>query len=340
MSFKIKTEVKVGVIVVLTIGAFIWGFYFLKGKDIFKSEDTYYAVYERIDGMSEASPVLINGLKIGTVRDVSFVNDTNRNILITIVVPKGQLIPLNTFAEIYSLDLMGSKGIRLVLNDTNVYHTPGDTLLAGIEKDLKEQVSAQVLPLKTKAEDLLKSIDSVMVVIQYILNENARDNLAKTFTSIKQTIQNLERTSITLDTLMISEKGKISRIFSNVESISMNLRNNNEQLTKVINNFSMISDSLAKSDIKGTIEYANKALTDASLIFDKINRGEGTMGMLLHNDSLYKNLESASSDLDKLLKDIRENPKRYLHFSVFDLGKTVIIDEDGNKVKKKPKNDA
>ncbi|PKP21110.1 MAG: MCE family protein [Bacteroidetes bacterium HGW-Bacteroidetes-21] len=335
MAFKIKTEVKVGVVVVLTIGAFIWGFYFLKGKDLFKSEDTYYAVYKQVDGLTESSPVLINGLKMGLVREVRFVSDTDRNIFISFAVPKGQLIPVQSVAEIYSMDLMGSKGIRLNLTDTNVYHAPGDTLISGVEKDLKEQVSAQVLPLKSKAEDLLKSIDSVMIVIQYILNDNARDNLAKTFTSIKQTIQNLERTSIMLDTLMNSEKGKISRIFSNIESISTNLRNNNEELTKVINNFSAISDSLARSDIKGTVDNANKALTDAAVILEKIKKGEGSMGMLINNDSLYKNLESASLNLDKLLRDIKENPKKYLHFSVFDFGKTVIVDEDGNKVPKR-----
>lgn len=339
MAFRIRTEVKVGVIALITIGAFIWGYYFLKGKDLFKSEDIYYAVYPNVNGLAESSPVIINGMKVGLVRDVRFVNDTNRSIFVTFSLPMGHKVPLMTVAEIYSLDLMGSKGIRLILYDTNAYHSPGDTLLMGLEQDLKEQVSAQVLPLKLKAEELLKSIDSVMIVIQYILNENARDNLAKTFTSIKKTIQNLEHASIALDTLMQNEKSKLSRIFSNIESISANLRNNNDQLSKAISNFADISDSLAQSDLKNTIYNANKALTDANVILDKIKRGEGTMGMLLNNDSLYNNLERASLNLDKLLQDMRENPKRYLHFSIFDFGKTVIVDENGDKVKKSGKQD-
>jgi phospholipid/cholesterol/gamma-HCH transport system substrate-binding protein len=334
MAFRIKTEVKVGIIVLLTAGAIIWGFYFLKGRDLFRNEDTYCAIYSNIGGLGESSPIIVNGLKVGLVRDVRFVNDTNRNIFVSFSLPKGYKIPILSQAEIYSLDLMGSKGIRIILKDTNVFHTPGDTLIADLEKDLKEQVSAQVLPLKIKAEELLKSIDSVMTVIQYILNENTRENLAKTFTSIKQTIQNLEHASIALDTLMQNEKSKLSRIFTNIESISQNLRNNNDKLTNAINNFSAISDSLAKSDLKNTIYNANKALADANVILEKIKKGEGSMGMLINNDSLYNNLERASLNLDKLLQDMRENPKRYLHFSIFDFGKTVIVDEDGNKIKK------
>lgn len=339
MSFKIRTEVKAGIIVLITIGALIWGFYFLKGKDIFKNEDLYHAVYKRVDGLSESSLVLINGLKIGLVRKVDFISETDRNIIVTFAVPRDYKIQKNSVAEIFSLDLMGSKGIRINITSDSLFYKPGDTLISLIERDLKEQVSAQVLPLKSKAEDLLKSMDSVMVVIQYIFNESTRDNLSKTFASIKKTIENLEHSSVALDTLMQNEKGKLSRIFSNVESITHNLKANNDQLTNVINNFSNISDSLAKSNIKSTIYNANQALTDANLILNKIKSGEGTIGMLLNNDSLYNNLERSSLNLDKLLKDIRENPKRYLHFSVFDFGKTVIVDEDGNKVKKNKKSD-
>ncbi len=338
MAFRVKTEVKVGIATLVTAGAFIWGYYYLKGKDIFKSDETYYAVYSNVNGLEESSPIIINGMKVGMVRDVRFINDTNRNIIVTFAVPKGSKIPLKSVAEIYSLDLMGSKGIQILLKDTNAFHKPGDTLYSDVERDLKEEVSAQVLPLKIKAEELLKSIDSVMIVIQYILNENARDNLAKTFTSIKQTIENLEHASISLDTLMQNEKGKLSRIFSNIEAISMNLRNNNEQITNVINNFSAISDTLAKSDLKNTIFEANKALVDANFILEKIKKGEGSLGMLLNNDSLYNNLERASLNLDKLMRDIRENPKRYLHFSIFDFGKTVVVDEEGNPVKPKNRN--
>lgn len=335
MAFKISNEVKVGFLVVVAIGLLIWGFQFLKGKNIFESRNSYYAIYNRVDGMDESSPVMINGLKVGLVTDIYFHPDKSGRIIVKMLVENTYQIPDSTTAEIYSADLMGSKAVRLNLTKYKKYYKSGDTLISEIEQDLKTQVSAQMLPLKMKAEELMLSIDSVMSVIQNIFNENTRENLTKTFASIKTTIQNLERTSISLDTLMQNEKYVLARIFANIESITANLKNNNEQITKVLTNLSAISDSIQQSNIKTTILTANKVLEQANSVIGKINRGEGSFGLLINNDTLYRNLENASRNLDKLMKDIKENPKRYLHFSVFDFGKTVIVDEDGNKVKKR-----
>ena len=335
MAFKISNEVKVGVLVLVAIALLIWGFQFLKGKNLFESRNTYYAIYTRVDGMDESSPVMINGLKVGLVNDIYFHPDKSGRIIVKMLVENTYQIPDSTTAEIYSADLMGSKAVRLNLTKYKKYYKSGDTLISEIEQDLKSQVSAQMLPLKMKAEELMLSIDSVMSVIQNIFNENTRENLSKTFASIKVTIQNLERTSISLDTLMQNEKYVLARIFANIESITANLKSNNEQITKVLTNLSSISDSIQQSNIKTTILNANKVLEQANSVIGKINRGEGSFGLLINNDTLYRNLENASRNLDKLMKDIKENPKRYLHFSVFDFGKTVIVDEDGNKIKKR-----
>lgn len=336
MAFKISNEVKVGFLVILTIGIAVWGFQFLKGKNLFESRSTYYVVYDRVDGMDESSPVLINGLKVGLVTDIRFLHDSLNRIIVKMLIDNEFKIPDSSIAEIYGADLMGSKAIRLNFSKINTkYYKSGDTLFSKIEQDLKSQVSAQMLPLKTKAEELMLSIDSVMSVIQNIFNENTRDNLSKTFSSIKETIKNLERTSISLDTLMQNEKYVLARIFANIESITSNLKNNNEKIALIINNFSAISDSLQKANIKETILNANSALGQANSILGKINRGEGSFGMLINNDTLYKNLENASRNLDILMQDLKENPKRYVHFSLFDFGKTTIVDESGNKIKKK-----
>jgi phospholipid/cholesterol/gamma-HCH transport system substrate-binding protein len=338
MAIKISNEVKIGFLVLITIGIVIWGFQFLKGKNLFENRSTYFVIYDRVDGMGESSPVLINGLKVGIVTDISFLHDSLNRIIVKMLVDKGYQIPDSSVAEIYSADLMGSKAIRLNLTHLKKYYKSGDTLFSKIEQDLKSQVSTQMLPLKTKAEELMLSIDSVMSVIQNIFNENTRDNLSKTFASIKETISNLERTSISLDTLMQNEKYVLTRIFANIESITSNLKNNNEKIAVIIENFSMISDSLQKANIKQTILNANNALIQANSILGKINRGEGSFGMLINNDTLYRNLENASRNLDRLMQDLRENPKRYLHFSLFDFGRTTIVDENGNKVKKRDRN--
>lgn len=338
MAFKISNEVKVGVLVFIAICLSIWGYHFLKGKNYFESRNSFYVVYDRVDGLSESSPVLINGLKVGVVTDISFSYDTLNRIIVKMLVDNNYKIPDSSFAEIYSVDLMGSKAIRLNFSKLNRFHKSGDTLFSKIEQDLKAQVSAQMLPLKSKAEELILSIDSVMSVVQNIFNENTRENLSKTFASIKETIKNLESASISLDTLMRNEKYVLARIFSNIESITNNLKNNNEQINQILNNFSMISDSLQKSNIKNTIINANAVLLQANSILGKINRGEGSFGLLINNDTLYRNLENASKNLDKLMQDFRENPKRYVRFSLFDFGRTVIVDENGNRIRRNERN--
>jgi phospholipid/cholesterol/gamma-HCH transport system substrate-binding protein len=193
----------------------------------------------------------------------------------------------------------------------------GDTLQSAQEDNLKQSVNKAIAPLQKKAEGLISSLDSVMVVVQQVFNENARQNLAKSFESIKLAISSIETTSFRLDTLVVAEKMKISSILTKVNLLATNLANNSDKLSNAINNFSNISDSLAKSNLIVAINNANTTLLHASSIMTKIDKGEGTMGMLVNNDSLYRKLDKSSADLDKLLIDLRINPERYVRVSVF-----------------------
>ncbi len=339
MSLKISKSTKIGFFITIAIAILIWGVNYLKGINFFRGEDKYYVVYERIEGLVESSPVLINGFQVGQIRDIHFHPGKSGKIVVSFVVDDEFKLPKYTIARIYSSDIMGTKAIELILGRSlYFFHNLGDTLLPEIEGTLKETVNAQVLPIKKKAEDLLLSIDSVMTVVQFIFNEATRDNLSQTFEGMKATILNLEKISASFDILLVDEKGKIADIFSNIESITSNLKNNNEALTNVIENFSSISDTIAKSDIANTIYNANKALTQVNELIGKINKGEGTMGLLINNDKLYNDLQDAACNLNKLLEDLKENPKRYVHYSLFDFGRTKIVSEEEEKKKKKDNN--
>lgn len=316
---KISKELKAGLVVTAAIALFIFGFNFLKGRNIFTPQRVFFAIYDNVDGLLVSNPVQINGFKIGQVIDYKLLPDNSGKILVAFSVnDKNFKIPANTVAKIVSSDFLGAKAIELRLGDSETYLDNEDTLRSAIQASLTEEVNRQVLPLKNKAESLISSIDSVMTVVQAILNEDARADLKKSFESINRAIINLEKTSFRLDALVADEKVRISSIFRNIESISGNLAANNQTLTKVINNFEAISDSLAKSNLASTINNAGQSLIQASEILEKINKGEGSMGLLLNNKNLYQNLEKASLDLDKLLKDMRMNPTRYLHFSIID----------------------
>jgi len=315
---KISKEVRIGVIVTLAIALLIFGFNFLKGKNVFFEQVKYYAVYDRVEGLVESNPVQINGYSVGHVDKISFLPDNSGRIVVRFVIKEEEFqIPRNTVARVVSSDLLGSKAVQLILGKSQQFHEPGDTLISGIQASLTEEVNKQVAPIKVKAEKLISSLDSVLAVIQYIFNEESTENIKESFESINTAIRTLKKTALRVDTLVIEQRTRLARISSNVEAITSNFRSNNEKLNKIITNFASISDSMAKANFAATIANANRALTQTASITEKINRGEGSLGLLVNNDSLYNNLNAASRDLDLLLEDVRLHPKRYVSISVF-----------------------
>lgn len=315
---KIRREVKVGLIVIVGIALLYIGINYLKGVSVFSNQRTYYCIYNRIDGVQPSNPVVINGYVVGQVKSVQLLPDTAHSLLLEIIIKENNLtIPKDSKARIQSSGLLGSKEIELQLGKSLVMAESGDTLQSSIETGLMESVNKEILPLKLKTEELISDIDSMITIFQVILNEGTRDNLAESFRSIKHTLQSLEVTAFRLDTLVKEEKVKLSSILSHVESISGNLESNNAELTNVIQNFSAISDSIQASNLKSVINNASEAMTEVNAITQKINQGEGTMGMLINNDTLYNKLTSASNQLDLLLEDLRVNPDRYVRVSVF-----------------------
>ncbi len=314
---------------ILAIALLIFGFNFLKGSNLFKNQTKIYALYPRVDGLIEANPLLMNGYKIGQVQDISLVAQKNTNeykVLVTFLLNEAVNIPKGSLAKVISSDILGSKAVQIEVSNSPLFINNGDTLVAASEDDLKTTVDKRIAPLQKKAENLISSIDSVMQVVQHVLNANVRENLIQSFESIKNAIISLEHTTIRVDTLVNKEQYAIANVINKINSIVNNIERNNEKIADVINNFHNISDSLAQANIKQTIDNTNKALTQANVILNQINSGQGTMGKLIRNDSLYNNLNKSAEDLDKLMKDLRINPERYVHVSVF-----------GRKERKKPK---
>ncbi len=312
---KISREIKTGILVVIAIALFIYGFNFLKGKDIFSSRRIFYAIYPEVAGLVESNPVEMNGLKVGRVKDIALF-DTSGKIIVTISITDKKLnIPKNSVAKIISSDLLGAKAIQIIKSSEKTFAKENDTLVGVVEASLQESVNATIKPLKDKAEKLIGAIDSIITTVQTVMDKNARENLNKSFDNIKHALETFDKTSMRLDTMIASERYKISSIFSKVESISTNIANNNENISNAIKNFSAVSDTLAKANLSKTLANANSALNQFSGVMEKINKGEGSVGMLVHDDKLYKNLNASSASLDSLLNDMQLNPWRY--FSLY-----------------------
>ena len=331
---KTSRIILLGIIIVIAITSLVLGLNYLKGNNFFAKENNYYISYEKIEGLMVSNPVLINGFKVGQVKDIKLILGEERPILVELSIDDHIILNDSSLAMIYSLDLMGSKGIDLKIRNGTQKLSKKDTLIGQIEEDLKEQVSAQMLPLKLKAEDLMISIEDAMKVVKNLFNKTNTANIEGTLKHLNKTFNTLEHTSLQLDALLTNSKDTLEQIFANVESITANLKNNNEQINFILKNLSLITDSLAKSELISTINNANRTLAQADSIMTKINNGEGTIGQLINNDTLYMNLEHASKSLDMLLIDLKENPKRYIHYSLFDFGKTIVVDEAGLRKEK------
>jgi len=314
---KISKEFRIGLIFILATAILVWGFSFLKNKNILYKERVFIAVYEHVNGLEPSNPIYINGVKVGQVGKVFFDPSMNGDIIVTLVFTDKFPVPANSVARIFSEDLMGSKAIEIMLGPGPEMAMSGDTLVTDVETSLKDAVNQQILPLKLKAEDLLSSIDTMVVAIKGVFNKDIRDDLNASIKSIRNTVGNLEHTTYSLDTLVYTQSGRLASILYNIDMITRNLNNNSEEISRVLGNLANISDTIAQSNISGILSNLDNTVGNLSLVMEKIEKGEGTLGMLVNNDQLYKDLEKSALELNLLLEDIRLNPKRYVRVSVF-----------------------
>ena len=310
-------ELKIGLVAIITIGTLFIGVNYLKGLNILSSRITYYAQYENIGGLQVGSSVLVNGYKVGTVSNIDLLIENNQELLVTISIEKEFAMPSNTICKIVNQDLMGTKGISLLLGDATDFLEVGDTLNGSVEGTLQDEVNAQILPLKNKAEQLIGSMDSVMMIVTAVLNKDTRESLRNSLQSLDKTFLLMSETMIKVDSMVAVNDDRITKVVRNLESITSNLESSNGDIKNILTNFSTLSDSLAKADIASVLK-------NISSITTKINNGEGSIGLLLKDDKIYANFEKSTRELAELLEDIKRHPSRYVNFSIIGGGKPYV----------------
>ena len=299
---KFKKEVKIALIVTLIILLFFWGFNFLKGRNLFSSYNYYHAGFEKIDGLQKSSPVTVNGFVVGLVSDTRFASEKLDLLEVEIGVKKNFAIPDNS-VMIITGDLLGSKSVVLILGDSKTMLENGGVLSGAMAPDLLGTITEKLVPIADNADKMIVSIDSLLRILQQTFDDDTQKN-------IRSIVANVEK-------LISIERRKISAILDNFESVSGNLKKSNEDISKLIANLQSFSETLDSSDVKSTVDNANRSLTQLNTLLSGINEGQGTLGKLTKNDSAYIYLQRSLNDLDKLLIDLRENPKDYVHFSLF-----------------------
>ena len=310
-------ELKIGLVAIITIGTLFIGVNYLKGLNVLSSSRTYYAQYENIGGLQVGSSVLVNGYKVGTVSNIDLLIENNQQLLVTISIEKEFAMPSNTICKIVNQDLMGTKGISLLLGDATDFLEVGDTLNGSVEGTLQDEVNAQILPLKNKAEQLIGSMDSVMMIVTAVLNKDTRESLRNSLQSLDKTFLLMTETMVKVDSMVAVNDDRITKVVRNLESITSNLESSNGDIKNILTNFSTLSDSLAKADIASVLK-------NISSITTKINNGEGSIGLLLKDDKIYDNFEKSTRELAELLEDIKRHPSRYVNFSIIGGGKPYV----------------
>ena len=300
-------EIRTGIIAIFTIVVLIYGINYLKGLNILDKNRIFHAKYDNIDGLLKGSVISLNGFNVGIVNNISLQSDNA--LLVSVKINEDFDVPANSILKISNQDLMGTKGISVILGNSDLLAKNNDTLIAEIENSLQDEVNKQILPLKNKAEGLISSVDSLMVIFTSVLNTDARKNLASSFKNLDETFILMSESMKELNKLVVTNEKNISNSIKNFESITGNISDNNESIENILKKMSSISDSVSSKDIGDIIKNLNN-------ITNKISVGQGNLGLLNSDDQLYRNIEKTTNDISILVEEIKKDPKKYFNFSV------------------------
>lgn len=301
--FKVPNEFKVGALATVAIVLAVLGYNMMRGKNAFNRERIYFATYPDVNGLALAAHVRYHGMNVGRVQNMDLAKNGSGQIIVSMNVSPDLKIPRGSMAKIVQIDLFGTKAVQIDLSNGTEILKSGDTLVSGVEADV-------ISGVKDQAAALLGSLDSVVTTVKETFNSQTRDNLQKSFASVQRTLDNLDES-------VNNNQHRLDHIFANIESITNNLDKNKDQITAILTNLNAISDSLRRANVAQTVAQARDALQNVTEIMQKINEGQGSMGLLVNDQRLYNHLDSTTVSLDALLKDFKEHPGNYVQFSVF-----------------------
>ena len=305
-----KTEIKIGIVGFGILLLLFFGIKFLKGIDVFQKETTYYVFYDNVSGMYEGNYIYLNGMKVGYVKDIEAMGERAEKFLVTVAIDSKIKITDDSKMVFFSADILGSKAMKIELGNSNRILENKDTIMGGVELGMLDKLGSSIAPMA-------QNLDSILFATKNILNQQTQNNLQHTFANLEATSERLSSISGQFDNLMKNEKEKIGKIISNTESITSNLKNNNDELNNIISKIGQITDTVAQAQLGCTILQTTQTLEKLNNVLGVIEKGKGNIGLLINDEGLYKSLDESAKKLDALIEDIKANPKKYINVSVF-----------------------
>ena len=283
---------------------FIFIFNYLKGENLFNSSKKIAAIYSNVEGLSISSLVTINGHKVGKVQDINFTGDGSGKLKVSMLIDSDFNFSKNSIAELYESGLIGGKAIAIIpVYDDSESSVSGDVLRSRIKPGLTELVNQRLTPLQEKIESVMVSADALLVNVNSVFDKKTKSEIKGSISKLEQTISSFEETSNSLQNLIESNKNSINNSLQNFSNISDNL--------------SDMSETFSEAEFKQTVNGLKSSIESFNNLITNVNKGEGSMGKLFKDEKLYNNLESSLGQLESLLEDLKLNPKRYVHFSLF-----------------------
>ncbi|MFL9829301.1 MlaD family protein [Flavobacterium sp. ARAG 55.4] len=300
---KLTREIKTAILVIASILLFIWGYSFLKGKDLFNTYTTLYVQYNSVEGLAPSAAVTLNGLVIGKVEQIT-INPNDGKLLVELQIKTDFPISKSSRAVIYEPGFIGGKQILIEpnFNDKTVVEQ-GDMLAGNVQLGMTESLSKKLVPLQDKLEKVLTNIDTLVTGINTVLDQQTQKDLKKTIAELSKTMEQFHQASAGMNSLITENKTQINSAVSNFNKMS--------------GNFAKISDSLNKADMGKTVKSLNTTLAKVNVIMTDLESGNGSMGKLLKDEAFYNNLTKTTKELELLLQDVRLYPTRYINVSLF-----------------------
>ena len=299
----LSKEIKAAIFVLSTIFLFIFGFNFLKGSSILDKQKTVYAVYDEVDGLLVGANVMINGLSIGNVTDLNFLPKSTK-IVVTLKIKDKINFSSNSSATIYETGVLGGLAIAIEpIFQQGMIVKSGDTLNSNIRPGLTELINRQIEPLQRKLESTLTSVDSIFSGASYVLNKETQNDIKESLNILTSAVKAINNSSLIIEKTLTEKNSQINNSIDNIESITANLSN----VSKELNDFGLAN----------VLSNLEKSVDGISLIVTNLNSNNSSLGKLISNDEVYNNLNLSIENLNLLINDIKTNPKKYVHFSVF-----------------------
>ena len=299
---KITKEIKAGILVIASISLFIWGYSYLKGKDILNDYKTFFVKYDNVEGLASTAPITINGLVVGQVSGIKL--QPNGEILVQLQIKNDFPFSKSSVVAIYEPGLIAGKQLQIIPDfKDNTIAVSGDTLTSSVKKGLTDLVSDKLAPLQQKIEKMIVNADLLLTNLNEVLDTKSKENLKNSISNLSKTIEGINSVVDNTNSILLNNKGNIDKTLTN--------------LNKVSTDFSKISDSLSKANITKVVTNLEKTLSNVDKIMNDLQSGKGSLGKMVKDDALYNNLEKTSKELELLLQDLRLNPTRYVNVSLF-----------------------